>query len=50
MYATDRVPTLWRTILNDALSNHIMLFNLAIDPPVLWAEQRNRIESMMPRS
>jgi hypothetical protein len=35
MYASDRIPTLCRPILNDALSNHIMLFDLAIDPPVL---------------
>lgn len=31
------------TILDDALPNHITLFDLAVDPPALWGEQRERI-------
>lgn len=31
-------------ILDDALPNHITLFDLAVDPPALWDEQRARVE------
>jgi hypothetical protein len=34
-----------RGVLNDALPNHITLFDLAVDPPALWDEQRERINS-----
>ncbi len=30
-------------ILDDALPNHITLFDLAVDPPALWDEQRERV-------
>ena len=30
-------------ILDDALPNHITLFDLAVDPPALWDEQRARL-------
>jgi len=37
--ATDIVAA----ILDDALPDHITLFDLAVDPPALWEEQRTRI-------
>jgi hypothetical protein len=30
-------------ILDDALPNHVTLFDLAVDPPALWDEQRARL-------
>ncbi|OYV78957.1 MAG: LacI family transcriptional regulator [Ferrovum sp. 37-45-19] len=30
-------------ILDDTLPNHITLFDLAVDPPALWDEQRDRV-------
>ncbi len=30
-------------ILDDALPNSITLFDLAVDPPALWGEQRERV-------
>ena len=30
-------------ILDDALPNHITLFDLAVDPPALWDEQRAKL-------
>ncbi len=33
-------PDIVAAILDDALSNHITLFDLAVDPLVLWGEQR----------
>jgi hypothetical protein len=41
MLAPDTVAA----ILNAALPNHITLFDLAVDPPALWDEQRERINS-----
>ena len=38
-----RHPDLVAAILDDALPNHITLFDLAVDPPALWEEQRERI-------
>ena len=32
-----------RAILDDTLPNHITLFDLAVDPPALWDEQRERV-------
>jgi len=29
--------------LDDTLPNHITLFDLAVDPPALWDDQRERI-------
>ena len=35
--------TVLNTILADTLPNHITLFDLAVDPPALWNEQRERV-------
>jgi hypothetical protein len=42
---TTLAPDIVAAILDDALPNHITLFDLAVDPPVLWEEQRERIKS-----
>jgi hypothetical protein len=34
-------------ILDDALPNHITLFDLTVDFPVLWEEQRERIKCVL---
>jgi hypothetical protein len=31
------------TILDDAMPNHVTLFDLAVDPPAQWEEQRARV-------
>jgi len=36
-------PDIVAAILDDALPNHITLFDLAVDPPALWDEQRERV-------
>ncbi|SFN14321.1 LacI family transcriptional regulator [Nitrosomonas communis] len=41
---TTLAPDIVAAILDDALPNHITLFDLAIDPPVLWEEQRERVK------
>ncbi len=33
-------PPIVAAILDDRLPNHITLFDLAVDPPALWDEQR----------
>lgn len=40
---TTLVPDIVAAILDDALHNHITLFDLAVDPPALWDEQRERL-------
>ena len=40
---TTLAPDIVAAILDDAMPNHITLFNLAVDPPALWDEQRTRI-------
>ncbi len=40
---TMLAPDIVAAILDDAMPNHITLFDLAVDPPALWAEQRERI-------
>ena len=40
---TTLAPDIVAAILDDALPNHIMLFDLAVDPPVLRDEQRERV-------
>lgn len=40
---TTLAPDIVAAILDDALPDHITLFDLAVDPPVLWEEQRERI-------
>ena len=41
--STTLAPDTVAAILGDALSNHLTLFDLAVDPPALWEEQRERI-------
>ncbi len=36
-------PDIVAAILDDALPNHVTLFDLAVDPPALWDEQRERV-------
>jgi len=40
---TTLAPDIVAAILDDARPNHITLFDLAVDPPALWAEQRERV-------
>ena len=37
---TTLAPDIVAAILDDALRNHVTLFDLAVDPPALWNEQR----------
>lgn len=37
---TTLAPDMVAAILDDALPNHIALFDPAVDPPALWDEQR----------
>lgn len=41
---TTLAPDIVAAILDDALPNHITLFDLAVDPPALWDEQRERVK------
>jgi len=36
-------PDIVAAILDDTLPNHITLFDLAVDPPALWDEQRGKL-------
>ena len=38
-------PDIVAAILDDVLPNYITLFELAVDPPVLWEEQRARFST-----
>lgn len=40
---TTLAPDIVAAILDDTLPNHVTLFDLAVDPPALWDEQRTRI-------
>lgn len=40
---TTLAPDIVAAIPDDALPNHITLFDLAVDPPALWDEQRARV-------
>lgn len=40
---TTLAPDIVAAILDDALPNHITLFDLAVDPPALWDEQGERV-------
>jgi hypothetical protein len=40
---TTLAPDIVAAILDDTLPNHITLFDLAVDPPALWDEQRARV-------
>ncbi len=37
---TTLAPDIVAAIRDNALPNHITLFDLAVDPPALWDEQR----------
>lgn len=39
---TTLAPDIVAAILDDTMPNHITLFDLAVDPPALWDEQRKR--------
>jgi len=39
---TTLAPDIVAAILDDTLPNHVTLFDLAVDPPALWNEQRER--------
>lgn len=41
---TTLAPDIVAAILDDALPNHITLFDLAVDPPALWEEQWERVK------
>lgn len=41
---TTLAPDIVTAILDDTLPNHITLFDLAVDPPALWDEQRARLK------
>ncbi|MDP1679183.1 MAG: hypothetical protein Q8L02_03545 [Candidatus Nitrotoga sp.] len=41
---TTPAPRIIVAILDDALPNHLTLFDVAVSPPALWKEQRRRIE------
>lgn len=40
---TTLAPDIVAAILDDALPDHITLFDLAVDPPALWDEQWQRV-------
>ena len=40
---TTLAPDIVAAILEDALPNHITLFDLAVNPPALWDEQREQL-------
>ncbi|MFV0601888.1 MAG: LacI family transcriptional regulator [Brachymonas sp.] len=40
---TSLAPDIVEAILDDSLPNHVTLFDLAVDPPLLWNEQRSRL-------
>ena len=42
---TSLAPDIVTAILDDALPNHVTLFDLAVDPPALWDAQRGRVSS-----
>ncbi|CAH1072438.1 hypothetical protein NTG1052_180025 [Candidatus Nitrotoga sp. 1052] len=41
---TTPAPRIIVAILDDALPNYLMLFDVAVGPSALWKEQRRRIE------
>jgi hypothetical protein len=40
---TTLAPEIVAAILDDTLPENIILFDLAVDPPVLWEEQMKRV-------
>ncbi|MEX3787346.1 LacI family transcriptional regulator [Paraburkholderia sp. BR14374] len=43
---TSLAPDIVAAVLDDALPDHITLFDLAVDPPALWEQQRERIRAV----
>ena len=41
---TALAPDIVAAILDDTMPNHVTLFDLAVDPPARWEDQRARIE------
>jgi hypothetical protein len=42
---TTLAPDIVAAILDDAMPNHVTLFDLAVDPPALWEDQWSRVRS-----
>ena len=40
---TTLAPNIVEAILDDTLPDHLTLFDIAVDPPALWKEQRRRV-------
>jgi hypothetical protein len=40
---TTLAPDIVAAILDDAMPDHVTLFDLAVDPPALWEDQRARL-------
>ena len=40
---TTLAPDIVAAILDDAMPNHVTLFDLAVDPPALWDDQWERL-------
>ena len=40
---TTLAPDIVAAILDDTLPDHLTLFDIAVDPPALWEEQRQRV-------
>ena len=40
---TTLAPDIVAAILGDAMPNNVTLFGMAVDPPMLWSDQRTRI-------
>jgi hypothetical protein len=43
---TTLAPDIVAAILDEMLPLDLALFDLAVDPPVLWGEQRSRIRGL----
>lgn len=43
---TTLAPDIVAAILDDALPNHVTLFDLAVDPPAVWEQQRERLRAI----
>ena len=43
---TTLAPDIVAAILDDAMPNHVTLFDLAVDPPALWEGQWVRVRSV----
>ncbi|WP_430231984.1 LacI family transcriptional regulator [Nitrosomonas communis] len=44
---TMLAPDIVAAILDDTLPDNILLFDLAVDPPALWEEQRERVKRVL---